>query len=239
MTYAQIKERHCLATDRTEGAKGITYNPDLAPVIALVMAEINARVHISGCNFSVQHMLEKGLKIFRPKGKVTSAKEIKQLHTRACFTPTNISKLNPIEIERAIEALIFLMEKCDKTIKGRMVYNRKKMRKYLSCKETASPTALLESIFLTAIINAKEGRDMMMKDILNTFIQAAMPPPKENEDPVIMKITGVQVHMLIETVPKVYGDYVVMENRNKEIYLQVLQALYRMSKAALLWYKIL
>ena len=55
-----------------------------------------------------------------------------------------------------MEALIFLNDKCDKHIKGRMVYNGKPNREWLSREYLASPTSALESIILTAIVDAKE-----------------------------------------------------------------------------------
>ena len=52
----------------------------------------------------------------------------------------------------------------------------------------------------------------MTADIPNAFIQTAMPPIKEGEERVIMKITGVLVHLLVQLAPEVYGPYVVFEN---------------------------
>jgi hypothetical protein len=89
---------------------------------------------------------------------------------------------------------------------------------------------------LTAIVDAKEERDEMTADIPNAFIQTAMPPAKEGEERVIMKITGVLVHLLVQLAPEVYGPYVVFENGKKVLYVQVLKALYGMLSAALLWY---
>jgi len=74
-----------------------------------------------------------------------------------------------------------------------------------------SPTAALESIMLTAVIDAKEGHDMMCVDVPNAFIQTAMPKLEEGEERVIMKITGVLVDMLVQLNPELYGLYVVYE----------------------------
>ena len=68
----------------------------------------------------------------------------------------------------------------------------------------------------------------MTSDIPNAFIQTAMPPTKEGEEQVIMKITGVLVHLLVQLAPEVYGPYVVFENGKKVLYVQVLKALYGM-----------
>jgi hypothetical protein len=83
----------------------------------------------------------------------------------------DVSTLTLEEKRKAMEALMFLTEKRDKTIKGRLVYNGKPTPEWLSRENSASPTASLESIFLTAIIDAKEVRDVMTADVPNAFIQ--------------------------------------------------------------------
>jgi hypothetical protein len=47
---------------------------------------------------------------------------------------------------------MFLAEKRDGTVKGRMVYNRKPTREWLSREDSASPTAALKSMMLTAVL---------------------------------------------------------------------------------------
>jgi hypothetical protein len=132
---------------------------------------------------------------------------------------------------------MFLGEKPDGTVKGRMVYNGKPTRKWPSIENSTSPTAALESIMLTAVIVAHEERDVMTCDIPNTFIQALMPEVKDGDERVMMKITGVLVDMLVELNPELYGPYVVYEKNRKVLYVQVMRAIYEMLEAAILWYK--
>jgi hypothetical protein len=87
-----------------------------------------------------------------------------------------------------MESLLFSTEKRDGRIKGRTVYNGKPTRQWLEKDEAATPTASLESIMLTAIIDAKEGRDVMSSDIPNALIQGHMPEPKEDEERGMMKM---------------------------------------------------
>ena len=77
----------------------------------------------------------------------------------------------------------------------------------------------------------------MTADVPNAFIQAPMSEVKPGKERVMMKITGVLVDMLVQLSPEVYGPYVVFENGQKVIYVQVLRAIYGMLQAALLWYK--
>ena len=132
--------------------------------------------------------------------------------------------------------MAYLTEKHDGTCKGRTVYNGKPTREWLSKENSASPTASLEAIFLTVIIDADEERDIMTTDIPNAFIQTPM-EIKEGEERVIMKITGVMVDILVDKNLQRYAGYVVYEHGKKVIYVIVLKAIYGMLQAALLWYK--
>jgi hypothetical protein len=157
-----------------------------------------------------------------------------QLHDWGCFTPVDVLKLTPAKKTKAQVAFMFLMEKHNKSVKGQAVYNGKPTCKWLSKEDAASPTAALESIFLTGVIDADEERDIMTSDIPNAFIQAPMPT---GEEKVIMKITGVLVDLLVEIDPEKYSGFVVLEGPKRTIYVEVLQALYGMLQAALVWYK--
>ena len=92
---------------------------------------------------------------------------------------------------------MLLSEKRDGTVKGRLVYNRKYTREWISREDSASPTVSTESILLTCCIDAHEGRDTMSADIPNAYIQTEIPPTEEGQELVIMNTTVVLVDMLI------------------------------------------
>jgi hypothetical protein len=77
----------------------------------------------------------------------------------------------------------------------------------------------------------------MTCDIPNAFKQAYLPKKEPGEDRVVMKITGVLVDMIVDINPELYGPAVVLENQKKNLYVEVLKAIYGMLEAALLWYK--
>jgi hypothetical protein len=104
--------------------------------------------------------------------------------------------MKPSKRKKVQMALMFLTEKRDKSVKGRMASNGKPAREWLSREDAASPTAALESIIITGVIEAKEERDVMKCDIPNAFIQALLTKKDPGEDRVVMKITGVLVDML-------------------------------------------
>jgi hypothetical protein len=59
-------------------------------------------------------------------------KEINQLHKRTCFAPVKVKEMKHSKRKKAQMALMFLTEKRDKSVKGRMVYNGKPTREWLS-----------------------------------------------------------------------------------------------------------
>ena len=120
--------------------------------------------------------------------------------------------------------------------KGRLVYNGKPSWEWLR-EDTASPTAMLEGLLLTAVIDINEERDTMISDIPNAFIQTEMPEVNEDEQRVTMKITGVLVDMIVQLNPNTYGGSVVYGSGRNVLYIQVLRAIYGKLLSSLLWYK--
>ena len=105
--------------------------------------------------------------MFKEKGHAAAMKELDQLHKRMYFTPVDINDLTTSEKKKAMEAMMLLTEKKDKTVKGQMVYNGKPSCEWLTREDAASPTASLESIMITGVIDAKEEQDVMTADVPN------------------------------------------------------------------------
>ena len=215
----------------------VEYASSRASMIARVMYNLNQEARVYGTSFGQQYILQVGLKHFGEAGYTAAVKEMEQMYKRHCFTPISIGELTKHEKEKAMKGLMLLTEKKDGSKKGRLVYNGKPTREWLSREDASSPTASLESIMLTAVIDAYESRDVMCNDIPNAFIQAPMPILHEGEERIIMKITGKLVDMLINLDATMYGPFVVFEKNERVIYVQVLKAIYGMLQAALLWYQ--
>jgi hypothetical protein len=96
---------------------------------------------------------------------------MKQLYNQVVFKPIAIKELSMLEKRRAMESLIFLTEKKDGRIKARTCTNGSTQQEYTDRKEATSPTAMKESHLITAVIDAKQGRDVMAADIPNAFVQ--------------------------------------------------------------------
>ena len=118
-------------------------------------------------------------------------------------------------------------------VKSRLAYNGKPTRGWIKDEEKALPTVLTESLFITCAIDSHEGRDIMIMDIPNAFIQAGIPKRKKG-DRIIMKIRGRLVDWLIEISPETYQDKVVVENGVKVLYLEIVRVIYGMLEAALM-----
>jgi hypothetical protein len=213
------------------------YTTDNAKVLAKTMCYMNEMcIDKEAFHFVQSYSLRKGLKKFGQKGRDAAYKEMKQLHDRVVFEPIRIEDLTDIEKRRAMESLIFLVEKRDKSIKGRACANGSSQREYMDRDEAASPTTMTESVMITATIDAKQNRDVMTADIPNAFVQVDI-DEKEKGERIIMKIRGLLVNMLTELSPETYEKYVVYEGNNKVLYVRMIKALYGMLQSSLLYYK--
>lgn len=222
---------------QTEAHEPIEYSTNQAKVAAKYICEINATVSNSKQDdqaFAQSYSLKRGIKVFGDKGMNAAHKEIKQLHERTAFKPIHVATMTPQERKKAMESLIFLVEKKNGSVKARTCADGSVQRIYTSKQDTASPTVLTESILLTAITEAREKRDVMTVDIPNAFIQTDI----ETEERIVMKIRGDLVTMLVELDPETYQDFVVYDRNNKKmLYVQVLKAIYGMLQSSLLFYK--
>jgi hypothetical protein len=86
--------------------------------------------------------IQSELKEFGERAHDAAFNEVKQLHERAVFAPRDINTLTQLENRRAMESLIFLVEKRDGRIKARTCANSSTQRDYINKDDAASPTAM-------------------------------------------------------------------------------------------------
>jgi hypothetical protein len=125
-----------------------------------------------------------------------------------------------------------MVQKRDGSVKVRSVPDGSKQRLWMNKDNTASPTIMLESILLTCVIEAKEGRDVAVVDNPNAFIQT-----KHKGDKVVLKIRGQLAKILCKIAPHTYKRYLTMENGAPTLYVEVLKAIYGLLESALLFYR--
>ena len=119
------------------------------------------------------------MKHFGDRGETTVSKELKQFNVYDVFKPLYANKLSKEEKSKALTLLIFLREKQDGNVKARSCANGSVQREHVAKEEAAGPTIALESVFVTAIIDAKEKRKVVTIDIPGAFLHG------DNQDYVI------------------------------------------------------
>ena len=102
-----------------------------------------------------QLSMNAGMKRWGQPATKAVSKELQQLHFRDTFEPVNHKMLTKTEYDAVLESHLFLKQKRDDSIKGRLVAGGNKQRGTINKEDAASPTAVLESILLTATIDAK------------------------------------------------------------------------------------
>ena len=88
-------------------------------------------------------------------------------------------------------------------------------------------------MFLTAVIDALENRDVAVLDVPGAFMQADI------DELVHVRFTGEMVKMLLQIDKQMYSEYVVIEKGEQVMYMELLKALYGTLRAArLFWQKL-
>jgi hypothetical protein len=200
-------------------------------VFTQILEKYNNGSNTMGQVFS-QFYLHEGLKKFGTVGDQAALNELKQLHQRDCFKPIYASELSELEKKNALDTIVLIEEKRDGRVKGRAVADGRKQRGIVTKEEATSPTASLEAVMLTCVVDAKENRDVAITDIPNAFITADM----EGKS-VYMKLRGKVAELLVRTAPELYRKYVIYENGKITLYVEALKAIYGTLTAALLYYK--
>jgi hypothetical protein len=112
------------------------YSSESAQIVAMTMLDYNTVMagmdDLQTCSFLQTYSLKQGIKKFGERGVAAAHKEMRQLHDRVVFEPISIEEMTSIERKRAMESLIFLNKKRDKTVKARMCANGSSQRAYIA-----------------------------------------------------------------------------------------------------------
>ena len=107
-------------------------------------------------------------------------------------------------------------------------------RGHIDKTDANSPTAALESVLITSAIDEKEGRDVAIIDIPNDFVTTRI---EDEYDIVTVRLRGKLAELMVATAPEIYKKYVSVNHKGElVIYVESLNALYSIMKAALLFY---
>ena len=180
-----------------------------------------------------QMSLKAGLRTFGDDGVKAVEKEMRQLHDRDVMKPVHKGSLTAEQRKEALAYLMFLKRKRCGKVKGRGCADGRKQRAYISKEESTAPTVSTEAVFLTTVIDAMEGRNVVVPDVPGAFMQA------EIDELVHVRFTGAMVTLLLEIDHEMYKDYVVVERGEQVMYMELLKALYGTLRAArLFWQKL-
>jgi hypothetical protein len=127
---------------------------------------------------------------------------------------------------------MFLKQKQCGRIKGRGCADGQKQQVYKTKEETSAPTVSVESLFLSCIIDAKEGRTKVVTcNIPGAFMQA-------NINKVLhVCLEGPLAQLLTKVDPELYTKFLSKENGKDVMYVRLAKALYGTLQAAMLFWK--
>ena len=95
----------------------------------------------------------------RRKGKEELYKEMDQLHNRIAFGLVRLQDITQEEIDKAMESSIFLAEKRNGKIKGRMFANGSMQSEYIPKEAASSLTIAKESALIVGVVKYKQKRE--------------------------------------------------------------------------------
>ena len=110
--------------------------------------------------------LNEGVKRHGGKSIEALLTELSQLDNMDTFKPLMINELSKKERKMALNLLVIIREKRSGKIKGRVVADGRKQRDTVPREDAASPTIQLESLLISLLIDAYEGRDVAVSGVV-------------------------------------------------------------------------
>ena len=178
-----------------------------------------------------QYGMKKGLQLFGERGVEAIKVEMQQFHDRGVVSPIDPETMTKEDKNKALNYLMFLKEKRCGKIKGHGCADGRRQLLWYSKERKSAPTVMIESVFLTCAIDAKEGRDVATVDIPGAFLQA-----KSKDHPTI-RLDRQLVEALVK-IDKNYEKYVTEEKGVPVMYGRAEQNLYGCVDAAMNYYEL-
>ncbi len=161
------------------------------------------------------------------------SKELTQMHDMKVFCPVMRDLQTKEERTKVMASLMFLKEKRNHSVKARMCTNRQKLRGDWTKKDTTSPTVSTEAVFITAVVDAYEERNVAYFDLPGAFLHA------DFDNDITMILKGRLAELMVQVVPNLYRKYISVDRKRSAIlYVKMQKAIYGLLRSALLFYKI-
>ena len=194
------------------------------------MSEDDQFDHVFGVVLT-QFSLKRGLAEFGEKGERSAMKEMKQFQDYGCISPVDPSTLSAEEKKRAVRSFMFLKEKRDGEKKSRAVANGSVQRAYINKEDASSPTPNVDSIFITAAIDAYERRHVAQFDIPGAFLHT------DSDEDVTMILEGPLAEIMAKIDPQVYRKHITKNGKGKAVlYVKCHKAVYGLLRSVLLFF---
>jgi hypothetical protein len=98
--------------------------------------------------------------------------------------------------------------------------------------ETKLPTVSTEAVFITAVIDSHEERDVACFDIPGAFLHA------DSDEYITMILKGRLAELMVKVAPNLYRKYISVDAKGLAIlYVKMQKAIYGLLRSALLFYK--
>jgi len=178
-----------------------------------------------------QYNVKQGLKIFGKAGALAVSTELEQVHSRKVIKLKHPHELSSKQSADALWYLMFLKEKHAGQTKGIGSADGCKERLYTQREETSSPTVAVESLLISATMDAYERRDTATVDIPGAFMQADMVGYLH------VKLEGRLAELSTMLNPKSYDEYLYINNGKPTMYVKLKKVLYGTLQAAMLFWK--
>ena len=170
-----------------------------------------------------QLSMKAGMKHWGEHGIGAVSKELQQLHHHDTFEPVDPKTMMSKDFQEVLELHLFLKQKHNDSIKGRMVADGSKQQTSITKEDTISPTIALKLVLLMATIDAAEGWDVTTIDILNAFIQTRL---DDDSDKVLMRLCRKLTELMVKVAPEIYSKYVSVDSKGELVlYVHLLNAL--------------
>ena len=153
--------------------------------------------------------------------------EFLQLHDTETFAPVNPKAITQKQKRKSLNALPALKEKRCGKLKGRACVGGRKQRARKSKVESASPAVNADSVTLTSLVDACEGRDVAVADAPGACLNANV------DEFTLLKMVDEQVDVMCRTNEKC-TKCVSTEKEKKVLFLMLSKALRQCAQSALL-----
>ncbi len=160
----------------------------------------------------VHYSMNAGIRKIKAKGKAEVTKELTQMHDMSVFCPIEVEALTYNEKKKALLLLMFLKEKRESLVKARMCADGRKQKDGTWSKhDTTLPTVAMKSVFITAVVDAYEGRDVACFNIPGEFLHTDI------KEDITMVLKGKLAELMVQVAPNLYRKYITVDRKGTAI----------------------